>query len=267
MKGSPLLFTALLSFSILGCGLKKKAPIVSEMEKPTPRSSESIALESLKSQYKTEGALFEQPYYRARGVVQVEMPDMQQKAKLDIRIRANETNPIVWLDVADPFVGFKLARGMADREEIQGYAHIINKSFSEPIAGIPLETLDMVNLLTGKPLALPESVVGMNLTTYSDGIVAYWKIQFPVKRGGHEGTLLLALTKSSPHRLLSQEISIPTAGYQARVEYKISGGWSMSLKGPDLNGELDFDPSSVNWQDESLSFPFNLPSGYARIRF
>jgi hypothetical protein len=240
------------------------------VQTPPPRSNEAIVLEALKGQYETPAS--DSLYYRAKGSAQVDYPGSSQKARLEMRISADPHMPLVWLDIADPFVGLKLARVFVDSDSAKGYAHIVNKVINEPIsrlsdAGLPVSTWDLVHLLTGQPIALPTSVVGMDVTAFSNGSEELWRVRFPVQRGEHQGVLSLVLTQKAPHRLLSQELMVAAIQAQARVEYSEGGTWTAQFKGTDMEGRLQFTPSQAAWQEASLSFPFTLPSGYERVEF
>ena len=265
------LFVLLATSTLLAsCGAWRKTPTDMALYTPPPRSNESIVLEALQAQYDVPAT--DSLYYRAKGSAQVEYPGSSQKARLEVRISAEPNMPLVWLDIADPFVGFKLARVQVDADSAQGYAHIVNKVLNEPIsrladAGLPVSTWDLIHLLTAEPIALPTSVVGMSLTASSDGQQAIWTVRYPVLRGDHQGELTLVLTQQAPHRLLSQELKVDAIQAQARVDYGVSGSWVAQFKGAGSEGRLQFESSQSGWQDASLSFPFTLPSGYARVEF
>ncbi|MDA8787758.1 hypothetical protein N9N00_02700 [Schleiferiaceae bacterium] len=268
MNRPSLLILLSASTLLASCGAWRKTPTETALQTPPPRSNESIVLEALKAQY--EDPAIDSLYYRAKGSAQVDYPGASQKARLEVRISAEPSLPLVWLDIADPFVGLKLARVQVTADSAQGYAHIVNKVLNEPIsrladAGLPVSTWDLIHLLTGQPISLPTSVVGMSLTASSDGQQALWTVRYPIQRGEHQGELTLVLTQQAPHRLISQELKVDAIQAQARVDYGVSGSWTAQFKGAGSEGRLQFEPSQAGWQDASLSFPFTLPSGYARV--
>ncbi|MDG1252802.1 MAG: hypothetical protein P8N56_03910 [Schleiferiaceae bacterium] len=269
MNRLSLLFLVSASTFLASCGAWRKAPIEIALETPPPpRSNEAIVLEALKSQY--EALASDSLFYRAKGSAQVDYPGSSQKARLEVRISTEPNMPLVWLDIADPFIGLKLARVQVTVDSAQGYAHIVNKVLDEPISrladiGLPASTWDLINLLTAQPIALPTTIVGMNLSASSDGTQALWTVVFPVQRGEHLGRLTLVMTQQAPHRLISQELSIEAIQARAGVEYAPSGAWTARFKGAGTEGKLQFEPSQSGWQEASLTFPFTLPSGYARV--
>ena len=270
MNRLSLLFLTAMSLLLASCGAWRKTPKEIALDTPPPRSNEAIVLDALNAQF--DAFEWEALYYRAKGSAQVDYPGSSQKARLEIRLSVDPEAPLVWLDIADPFVGLKLARVQVDADSVQGYAHIVNKVLAEPIsrmadAGLPVSTWDLIHLLTAHPIALPTSVVGMNLTASSDGQQTLWTVRYPVKRGEYEGQLTLVLTQEAPHRLLSQELRVDAIQAQARVDYGTAGSWTAEFKGSGMEGRLVFEPSQEGWQAASLSFPFTLPSGYARVEF
>ena len=270
MNRLSLLALLIASTLLASCGAWRKTPTDITLQTPPPRSNESIVLEALKSQF--EEFDWEAPFYRAKGSAQVDYPGTSQKARLEVRISTEQSAPLVWLDIADPLIGLKLARVQVDADSVQGYAHIVNKVLTEPIsrladAGLPVSTWDLIYLLTAQPISLPTSVVGMVLTASSDGQQALWTVRYPVRRGDHQGELTLVLTQQAPHRLISQELKVNAILAQARVDYDVSGGWTAQFKGAGTEGGLRFEPNQSGWEQASLSFPFTLPSGYARVEF
>ncbi len=264
------LILVLTGSMLASCGMWRKAPIETILETPPPRSNESVVLESLHTHF--DAFPTDSMYYRAKGSAQVEYPGSSQKARLEIRLSADPDKPCVWFDIADPFVGIKLARVFVDADSLQGYAHIVNKVVMEPLSrpanmGLALSTWDLIHLLTARPIALPSSIVGLQVTASSDGQQPIWTAHFPVQRGEHLGSLKLVLTQQAPHRLLSQELILDAVQGYARVDYFSDGAWTAQFKGSGMEGRLQFEPNQSAWQDATLSFPFTLPSGYARVEF
>ncbi|HAB31732.1 MAG TPA: hypothetical protein DCL07_00035 [Cryomorphaceae bacterium] len=268
MKRRALIWPYVASILLSSCGLMQRGPKDITMETPPPRPTTLIAMEALQAQFGT--ARMDTLFYRAKGSIRVQSASTEQKARLEMRIHADPIAPQVWLDIADPFVGLKLARVNIDADTAQGYAHIINKVVNEPIArlenaGIPVSTMDLVHLLTGEPMAIPTSIIGMELTATMVEGVPVWDLRYPVQRGEHMGTLSLTVTQQAPHHLLTQSLSVEALHAKATVEYRTGGAWTAVFDSPEYQGGMQFEPNSAGWQAASLSFPFSLPSGYARV--
>lgn len=272
MNRLSLLIIIMASTLWASCGSWRRNPKELHVDHSPPRSTEAIVLDRLQATFNPMSIGKEGEYFKAKGQAQIQVNGNQQKVRLEIRLRVNELSPVAWFDVADPVIGIKLARGISDDSDVRGYAHIINRSFSESLdrlvdAGIPFETMDIIKLLTRNPLDVPSSVVGMNLDTYSSGSNDFWKIEFPVRRGGHAGRMTLHMLNQSPYTLFAQEVVIPSMGAFARIDYQNGQSWIIEFKGSGMEGWMKFSPTQASWDESPLSFPFKLPSGYAKVDF
>lgn len=199
---------------------------------------------------------------RSVGTLKVDFGGKSLSAKLDLRIRSLP-EPLIWMDVADPLIGLKIGRARVYQDSVQGFIRLYRQYVNEPLSrlrsmGIDLQTEDARRLALGLPILVP--------TKWSD---AQWSVQdtslimaVREQRGAHEVLVEVAVASSNPSTVLWQRLS--SKGEALTVRYTGDGGWAAEV--PSQSAKAEFRVSQRT-KGEVLSFPFELPSDYARITF
>ena len=191
---------------------------------------------------------------RSVGTLKVEFGGKSLSAKLDLRIRS-KPEPILWMDVADPLIGLKIGRARIYQDSVQGYIRLYRKYVNEPLSrlrsmGIDVKTEDARRLALGLPLAVP--------VKWSD---AKWSVVMSLteQRGTYEVLVEVALDLGSSNRLVWQRLT--SKGEELMVRYSGNGSWIAEVPSQSARAEFRVTQHTTG---EVLSFPFDLPSDYAR---
>lgn len=199
---------------------------------------------------------------RSVGTLKVDFNGKSLSAKLDLRIRT-QPEPLLWMDVADPLIGLKIGRARVYQDSVQGFIRLYRQYVNEPLSrlrsmGIDLQTEDARRLALGLPVLVP--------TTWSE---AQWTPQDSLlimavreQRGAYEVLVEVAVAPSNPAVVKWQRIS--SKGQALVVRYTGDGGWIAEVPSQSAKAEFRVTQHTTG---EVLSFPFELPSDYARISF
>jgi hypothetical protein len=199
---------------------------------------------------------------RSVGTLKVEFGGKSLSAKLDLRIRS-EPEPILWMDVADPLIGLKIGRARIYQDSVQGYIRLYRQYVNEPLTrlrsmGIDVKTEDARRLVLGLPLAVPVKWSDAKWSVVDSALV----MSLTEQRGTYEVLVEVALDLGSSNRLVWQRLT--SKGEELLVRYSGNGSWIAEVPKQSVRAEFRVNQHTTG---EVLSFPFELPSDYARTSF
>ena len=194
---------------------------------------------------------------RSVGTLKVEFGGKSLSAKLDLRIRS-KPEPILWMDVADPLIGLKIGRARIYQDSVQGYIRLYRKYVNEPLSrlrsmGIDVKTEDARRLALGLPLAVPVKWSDAKWSVVDSALV----MSMTEQRGTYE--VLVEVALDSSNRLVWQRLT--SKGEELMVRYSGNGSWIAEVPSQSARAEFRVTQHTTG---EVLSFPFDLPSDYAR---
>lgn len=199
---------------------------------------------------------------RSVGTLKVDFNGKSLSAKLDLRIRT-QPEPLLWMDVADPLIGLKIGRARVYQDSVQGFIRLYRQYVNEPLSrlrsmGIDLQTEDARRLVLGLPVLVPAQWTDADWELKDSALVMSVREQ----RGTYEVLVEVAVAPADPARVLWQRLS--SKGETLTLRYTGDGGWVAEV--PKQAAKAEF-RATQHTTGEVLSFPFELPSDYARISF
>ncbi|MGA1364153.1 MAG: hypothetical protein ACO31C_04340 [Schleiferiaceae bacterium] len=202
------------------------------------------------------------PSTRSVGTLNVQFGGKNLSAKLDLRVQsAPET--LIWMDVADPIIGLKIGRARVYQDSVQGYIKLYRQYVNEPLSrlrqmGIDLRTEDARRLALGLPLVVPKSWTEAQWSVADSAVV----MSVVEPRGTYNVHVEVATSAAQPGRVLWQRLT--SQGQQVTVTYAADGSWVAEV--PSQGARAEFRVAERTKSDD-LTFPFELPSNYARTTF
>ncbi len=205
-----------------------------------------------------------------------------QSFKLEVRIL---TDSLVWVDIADPFLGIKVARAVVYKDSVA----FVNRLQKEYFIGRVADLQNKLELNFG--FEQIQAILSANLLFeldkdfgmyYKPG--AYLLSDFdPNPKNDQPVTGNLSKTKFrqiyvepasyKPQMQVQQEAAL---GKNSTITFKDIKKWETGTLYPQTlkierleNGEelqLTFDVKRVEQNDPQLNYPFNIPSDYAQMR-
>lgn len=252
-------FLLVLAVLALGSCRSRKPEVM-----PTDRAPETAPMPTFEAPHRALFRMLETPSsdYRAVGTLRVETGGKPVSAKLDLRVRSLPES-LIWMDVADPLIGIKIGRGRVYQDSVQGYIKLYRQYVNEPLSrlrsmGIDLKTEDARRLALGLPLVVPASWESAQWRTEDQTLV----MAVPERRGSHSVLVEVGVAQTNPDRVLWQRLT--SQGQSLTVTYLADGGWIAEV--PSQSAKAEFRVSSTI-RTEMQTFPFELPSDYARISF
>jgi hypothetical protein len=196
-----------------------------------------------------------------RGKGEIKLNTGNQSFRIEIRIKENE---LIWIDISDPFLGLKVARGIISPEKFAFYNRL-EKNYMEgdlkqleKIAKreIPFEWLH--NMIVNRPsqesakikISEVESILHI---LFQDRNVEHMLIYDP-----NEKKILNQSVRDEKDILMSTY-----KNFQNTTHGIFPFNYSIKLEGRE-NIELDFEWNKVNFS-ESNDYPFSIPKGYVQI--
>ena len=164
------------------------------------------------------------------------------------------------MDVADPLIGLKIGRARIYQDSVQGYIRLYRKYVNEPLSrlrsmGIDVKTEDARRLALGLPLAVPVKWSDAKWSVVDSALV----MSMTEQRGTYEVLVEVALDLGSSNRLVWQRLT--SKGEELMVRYSGNGSWIAEVPSQSARAEFRVTQHTTG---EVLSFPFDLPSDYAR---
>ena len=205
-----------------------------------------------------------------------------QSFKLEVRIL---TDSLVWVDIADPLLGIKVARAVVYKDSVAFINRLEKQYFVGRVADLQSKLKlnfgfeQIQAILSGNLLFDLDKDFGLY---YKPG--AYLLSDFdPDPKGDQPVTGNLSKTEFrqiyvepasyKPQMQVQQE---PAMGKNSTITYKDVKKWETGTLYPQTlkierleNGEelqLIFDVKRVDQNDPQLNYPFNIPSDYAEMR-
>ena len=209
------------------------------------------------------------------------------RVKLDLRLRLENQEPVVWMAISDPMMGLPVGRLKITADSVHGFSPVLKKYGAEPVSdlskwgvGVTLTAGDLQQALMGLPMAMPTGAC------HVDQGADTWTLTFQSMRDNEVADITLVFERGIRPRLRSQQID--AGGETVLIAYALSSSLSSSLPSslssstlPSLTaasssmftawtltvqgrGQLTFKLQHIDW-DADLTFPYNLPSGYARM--
>lgn len=199
---------------------------------------------------------------RSVGTLKVDFGGKSFSAKLDLRVRT-QPEPLIWMDVADPLIGLKIGRARVFQDSVQGFIRLYRQYVNEPLSrlrsmGIDLQTEDARRLVLGLPVLVPAQWTDASWELKDSALVMSVREQ----RGAYEVLVEVAVAPADPARVLWQRLS--SKGETLTLRYTGDGGWVAEVPKQAAKAEFRVTQHTTG---EVLSFPFELPSDYARISF
>ncbi len=189
------------------------------------------------------------------------------RARMDLRMRLENHEPVVWIAINDPLMGLPVGRLKITADSVHGFSPVLKKQASESIAdiskwgvGVSLSARDLQLALMGLPVAMPDGVCHVDQGADS------WTLTFVANRDQETADITMVFDRGMNPRLRSQQID--AQGETLLIVYAPSttssasfDAWTLDVPG---RGQLVFKPDQVEI-GVAQTFPYNLPSGYARM--
>lgn len=198
---------------------------------------------------------------RTLGTARAEMGGKSYTLRYDVRT-AYDT--LFWMDISDPLLGIKVLRAQIKPDTALAFSRLQQIWAGESpqklasSVGIPFDFHMLFSLWYGRPLYIPtmEQRIHSSLDIQSDR----WILSSDVEGSGR---FSIEVSTDFPYRVLSQRVEHPSG--TVRVEYpNASEIW--------IHSESGSSPLKIEMQhneqirEKALHFPFEIPSGFARIR-
>lgn len=210
---------------------------------------------------------------RLSGKGVLEQGETKQRFRFDLRMLEDS---LIWLDLSDPLLGIKVARGLLSRDSAQYYNRLQGRYFQgapkelEEQWGFNLEFGLLFPLLSRRPIPLEPS-------PYLEREVGLYRLRdydpsgkkLPDPR--RESFRSIELNRQGK-LIEQQEIRQPTNGKALRVrygapreDYPAIPSKITLIYAQEQRTQLSLEINSVDL-DESFNLPFRIPQGYERIR-
>ncbi len=257
------LYIVLLAGLVYSCGPKVKLP---EGAPPYLKTEKLIE----KAQ---EGSLdFETLVLKGKG----RFEDSKQKQSFRFEIRIAKDS-LIWVDVADPFIGIKVARGQLSREKLSFYNRL-ERNYQEGSSSELAKSLGFSFDFEPMMSVLSASFLEWNQKWYQDYQPGnYQLVNYPLEEGqappSSEYPLITQMLSPREYRNLEYHFRRPQNGQDMQIvfsEYKsfdaLSFPESLELKYTEaqknLRIQLEFSDVIIN---KNLSYPFRIPPSYEKL--
>jgi len=199
---------------------------------------------------------------RMLGTLSVSFGGKNLAAKLDLRVQSTP-EALIWMDVADPLIGLKIGRARVYQDSVQGYIKLYRQYVNEPLErlrqmGVDLRTEDARRLALGLPLTVPKSWTDAQWAVDDSNVV----MTVVEQRGTYSVRVEVATSAANPGVVQWQRLT--SKGESVTVRYTGDGGWKAEV--PSQNARAEFRVAERSAGGD-LTFPFELPSNYARTTF
>jgi len=285
MNRSPYIANLLVLFAIglmsscgiiqQSLGLKKPAAPVddSALNRPSsfawdsPRPEPALILSHVAQSLETYVSAVMKGDVRMRGQLVGSAEGTVIRARMDLRMRLENHEPVVWIAINDPLMGLPVGRLKITADSVHGFSPVLKQQASESIAdiskwgvGVSLSARDLQLALMGLPVAMPPGACHVDQGADS------WTLTFVAKREQETADITMVFDRGMNPRLRSQQID--AGGETLLIVYAPAttssasfDAWTLDVPG---RGQLVFKPDHVEI-GVAQTFPYNLPSGYARM--
>lgn len=205
-------------------------------------------------------------YLKAKGKIKIDMPQLQQTANLNLRVRKDSA---IWLSVS---LGIEGVRAYITRDSVQvinylqkeyyagDYAYL-SRLLNVPVTFDRVQALLLGNYLPAEPSTTPKisDEGAMQLVEFQEGNVLI--------------TQLIELTRNRVQQIKLAEqqtqnkFTVDFSDFRPLQPSTLPFAYAVLIQGQPTNGKVA--TASINYRNidvdqERLTFPFSVPKGYVR---